>query len=158
MTIWSSIWHILIASLLISHYTLITSHSSLCVFIPVLFQSTVYAQTSELMDESEKQIKISPGLVPSSSLCLTPYLIFAKFFLLPFFLCLFVCLFTSFFLSFFLLLSSEDTVCQDICVLLQHHRAWMPETFRDKLKCFIYLWPLVSGLTQYCKLPCPKIF
>ena len=97
MTIWSSIWLILIAFPLICHYTLVISHSFLCVYTCSLSVRRLCAQTAELMEESEKQIKISPGLAPSSPLCLTPYHLFANFSIIIF-LFMLVCLFTCFFL------------------------------------------------------------
>lgn len=92
MTIWSSIWSIIIASLLICHCTMLINHSFLCIY----FCSQFSFHESE--EESDNQIMISHGLnpLPHSYSLLIIYL--PTSLLLSFGLCLFNCLLISFFL------------------------------------------------------------
>lgn len=92
MTIWSSIWLILIASLLICLYTLIIRRSFLCVYTCSLSVHCLCTQASESMEKSEKQIKsiwtfsITPTVSQSlSSICQLLYYYLS-------FTCLFVAL------------------------------------------------------------------
>lgn len=102
-------------------------------FIPVLFQYTAVA-LSELMEESEKQIKISPGLGPSSPLCLTPYHLFANFSIIIF-LFMLVCLYTYFFLSAPSLWRCRFLANTTLFSITSPH---MPETCRDKIKSVLF--------------------
>lgn len=152
MTIWSSIWLFLIASLLICHYTLIISYSLVCVYTCSLSVGSVCAQTSEL---TEKQIKISPGPVPSSSFCLTRR-VFASFSFITFLFMFPFCLLISFFQFF----PSEDffSFSQDIRVLhkISVYRCQKPVEINER--CNICQWSFVSGLMLHCKLIHPKCF
>ncbi len=130
-----------------SHLSLHTDNKpqlSLCLYL-------FCAQTSELMEESEKQIKISPGLVPSSTRCLTPYHLFANFSIIIS-LFMLVCLFTCFFLFAPSLWRCRFLANTSLTFIISPHMA--AKNLYRLNALFTMFCPLASGLKENCLVLC----
>lgn len=138
MTIWSSIWLILIASLLICHYTLIISYSFLCVYT-CSFSVSFLCLCSRIcvnwrLRDTNKNITWICSIIFSLSHTTVCQLLY----LLP--SCHIWFVFTHFFL--FLLHLFEDALSPAKTSLSSvTFHAQMPGTCRDKLK--LYHLPVV---------------